>query len=139
MPTYAAVTKSIEDRFTNDWTLTPVAFKNVPPLNYDLPNNPPLAEGTDPYIKTKIVYGITENMEVVKSPSKRTYGSLAVDLHMKKDKGSVANCDGLDALSALFEYQKIDGIVFREIVTMQDRTFGDWFVTPTLIRFHFDR
>ena len=139
MPTSSEVTKSIEAMFQNLWTDTPVTYQNVPPLNYDLAGNPPLMDGTLPYIATKILYGNTENMEIVKNPSRRTYGSLVVDLYSKKDTGSDTNQANKDALVTLFEYQKIEGITFRELVTMQDRTYGGWFMTPVLIRFHFDR
>ncbi len=139
MPTYSAVTKSIEDRFDTLWTNTPVAYKNVAPLDYDDVDKPVLADGSDPYIVTDIMPGHTENMEITNNPVRRTYGSLAVELYSKKDTGTATNQANIDALVALFEYQTIDNIVFREMVIMQDRTFGGWFLTPTLIRFHFDR
>jgi len=85
------------------------------------------------------MYGHTQNMEITTNPVRRTYGSLVVDFYSKKDKGTATNMTNIDALVELFEYQTIDNIVFREMVIMQDRTFGGWFLTPTLIRFHFDR
>ena len=139
MPTYAETTKIIESRLESLWTNTPVAYQNVPPLNYDLADNPPLVEGTIPYILTKILYGNTQNMEIQKSPSRRTFGNLVVDLYSKKDGGSAENQTNMDALSNLFEFQVVSGVTFKELVTMQDRTHGGWFVTPVMIRFFFDR
>jgi len=85
------------------------------------------------------MYGESEAMEIVANPVKRTYGSLAIDLYSKKDDGTLTNNTNMDALAALFEYQKISGVVFRQLVTMESKTLGSWFVTPILIRFHFDR
>lgn len=139
MPTYAEVQHIIEDRFTQLWSATPVSFANVPSLKYSDANNPPLAEGSDPYLSVRVMYGESEAMEIVANPVKRTYGSLAIDLYSKKDGGTLTNNTNMDALATLFEYQKISGVVFRQLVTMESKALGSWFVTPILIRFHFDR
>lgn len=138
MPTYADVPKTIGTFLAANWTATPLAFNNVPALNY-AGDKKPLAEGSDPYVSVKVQYGETQNLEVGINPARRTFGNLILDFYSKKDSSTLTNQTYMDAMIALFEYKKISGIVFREMAVMQDQTLNSWFITPTMIRFHFDR
>jgi len=139
MPTFVDVSKAIENRILDNWTTTPVAFQNVPARNLGLPTKDQLAKGSVPYVSTRILFGTTINMEIGPSPIKRTFGSLVMDFYSKKDTGTNTNLANIDDLAALFEYQKISGIVFRNLTVMQSNAMDSWYVTPTMIMFQFDR
>ena len=139
MPTYSQVRQIIEDQFTANWSFTPVIFGNVPEVDMTDVNRPSLAEGVDPYIWAQIFHNTSAAAEVGQNAIKRSWGNLAVDIYSKEDTGSAGNTANIDNLTNIFEYQTIQDIVFRDITILRPITAEGWYITPTMIRFYFNR
>jgi len=129
----------IEDLFSANWTFTPIIFGNVPQVDMDDVNRPVLAEGTDPYIWAQIFYNASGAAEIGENAIRRSWGNLAVDFYSKEDTGSAVNMANIDNLTNIFEYQTIQDIVFRDITILRPTTAEGWYITPTMIRFYFNR
>lgn len=139
MPTYDSVGQIIEAQFSANWSFTPVIFENVAERDLTDANRPFLAEGSSPYIAIKILYNQAAAAEIGANAIKRTWGNLAVDFHTKQYEGSSTNQLNIDNLTNIFEYKTISDIVFRDITILRPITAEGWYITPTLLRFYFNR
>ena len=139
MPTYNQVGQIIEAQFTANWSFTPVAHENLPAKNLNDVNRPVLAQGILPFISVKILHNNSAAAEIGASAIRRTWGNLAVDFHSKEDTGSSTNQTNIDNLTNIFEYKTISDIVFRDITILRPVTAEGWYITPTMLRFYFNR
>lgn len=139
MPTYSEVRQIVGDHFTANWSFTPIAFGNVPEVDYTDVAKPSLAVGTDPYIKVDIFHNTSAAAEIGQDAIRRSWGNLAVDFYSKEDTGSAVNSANIDNLTNIFEYQTIQDIVFRDITILRPVTAEGWYILPTMLRFYFNR
>ena len=139
MLSYDQAGQIIEAQFSANWTFTPIAYENVPPLDLTEAARPPLAEGSDPFIALKIFFGMSAAAEVGINAIRRSWGNLAVDFYTKEDLGSSINQTNIDNLTNIFEYTTISDIVFRDITILRPVTAEGWYITPTMLRFYFNR
>jgi len=139
VPSYSEVRQIIENRFASEWTFTPVIFGNVPEVDMTDVNRPSLPEGVYPYIWAQIFHSTSAAAEVGQDAIRRSWGNLAVDFYSKEDTGSDENAVNIDNLTNIFEYQTIQDIVFRDITILRPTTAEGWYITPTMIRFYFNR
>jgi hypothetical protein len=139
MPSYSEVRQIIEERFASQWTFTPVIFGSVPEVDMGDVNRPSLPEGVYPYIWAQIFHNASAAAEVGQNAIRRSWGNLAVDFYSKEDTGSDVNAVNIDNLTNIFEYQTIQDIVFRDITILRPTTAEGWYITPTMIRFYFNR
>lgn len=131
----------IEAQFSSSWSFTPIAYENVPPIDLTAAGRPVLSEGSDPYIAIKLFFGASAAAEVGvgEDAIKRSWGNLAVDFYSKEDTGSSVNQTNIDNLTNIFEYTTISDIVFRDITILRPVTAEGWYITPTMLRFYFNR
>lgn len=139
MPTYDQASRIIESYLDTNWTFTPIAYENVPPMDLSDPQRPILSKGTDPYIAVNLFYNDSGAAEVGVAPLKRTWGNLAIDFHTREGKGATANTTNIDNLCNLFEYTTISDIVFKNMTILRPVTAEGWYITPTMLRFYFNR
>jgi hypothetical protein len=139
VPSYSEVRQIVEGRFDSDWTFTPVIFGNVPEVDMKDVDRPSLPEGVYPYILARLFHGASAAAEVGQDAIRRSWGNLAVDFYSKEDTGSDENAINIDNLTNIFEYQTIQDIVFRDITILRPTTAEGWYITPTMIRFYFNR
>lgn len=139
MLTYDQAGQIIEAQFNTSWTFTPIAYENVPPLDLTDVNRPALSEGTDPFIAIKLFFNASAAAEIGVGAIRRSWGNLAVDFFTKEDLGSSINQTNIDNLTNIFEYTTISDIVFRDITILRPVTAEGWYITPTMLRFYFNR
>ena len=139
MPTYAEASKTIEQMFTDHWAYTPVVFENVPAVDYSSASREELSQGIDPYIAIKLLYNDSMAAEIGQGAIKRTWGNIAVDIHIREDTGTAVAQANIDNLSDIFEYTTVQGIVFKNMTVFRSSTINGWHITPTMVRFYFNR
>ena len=139
MPTYNQVGQIIEARVESLWTYTPFIFDNIPAIDLNDVARPKLPEGVAPYISIKIFHNASAAAEVGENAIRRSWGNLAVDFFSKEDTGSSVNQTNIDNLTNIFEYQTISAIVFRDITILRPIIAEGWYITPTMLRFYFNR
>ena len=139
MPTYSEVLTSIENAVDTLWPHTPVAYDNVEALDYTDANRPQLSVGSAPYIAVCTKFSEAFAAEVGQGAIIRTWGFLEIAFNTREHQGSKINATNLELMAQIFEYQVIDGIVFKEMSVMDTLIEKGWYVTPALIRFYFNR
>jgi hypothetical protein len=139
MPTHAAVLDSIGGTVGTGWTWSEVAYDNVEPLDYTDVARPELSKGTSPYIGVKVIFADSYAAETGPNAIKRTWGYIETKFYTPKEQGARINAVNMGNMSTLFEYQVIDDIVFKELSVMTPYTEDGWYVTPTMLRFYFNR
>ncbi len=132
MPTYEQVETTIGSQFNASWGFTPVLYENVA-------DKDALGKGVADYISIKVMYNASAAAEIGVGAIRRTWGNLLVDFHTKENKGTQANQVNMDRLAAIFEYQVISDIVFRDITVLRSSDFQGWYITPAMVRFYFNR
>ena len=139
MPTYQSVETVIGQQLVAEWSYTPVRYENVEAFDETIVGRPSLAIGTDPFIAVKVMYNTSSAAEVGVNAIKRTWGNLLVEFYVKENEGTLQNQINLDRLSAIFEYQTISDIVFRDITVLKSAPHNGWYITPVMVRFYFNR
>jgi len=139
MPSYEEVEKAIGTVLQAQWTFTPIAFENVPAADFGDVSRARLAEGEAEFIDVEILYNASQAAEVGLNSLKRQWGNLAVDFYVKQDKGVISTRTNLDRLVAIFEWQIISDIVFKDIEIMPSFKRNGWHIVPTMVRFYFCR
>ena len=139
MPTYNQAGQIIEARFESLWSYTPYVFENTPAVDINDVARPKLPEGVAPYISIKIFHNASAAAEIGTGAIKRSWANLAVNFFSKEDTGSAVNQTNIDNLTNIFEYQTISGIVFRDITILRPVIAEGWYLTPTMLRFYFNR
>lgn len=137
--TYDQALKTIQSQFQTNWTYTPVAYDNVEPRDFSDPVQPLLSDLQTPYIGVKVLFEESYAAETGPNAIKRTWGSIETSFFTRLSSGASTNSANIDNLSNLFEYKVIGGIVFKELMVLTPIPTKGWYVTPTLLRFYFNR
>ena len=139
MPSYDQAGQIMDAQFAASWSFTPIVYENVPAVDLTDVARAPLAEGILPFIAVKYFFNVSSAAEIGVGAIKRSWGNLAVDFHSKEDTGSSVNQANIDNLTNIFEYKTISDIVFRDITILRPVTAKGWYITPTMLRFYFNR
>jgi hypothetical protein len=139
MPTYRSAEDTITSQFGDNWSYTPVAYPNAPAIDGTISARPELGIGENPFITVEVLYNTSPAVEVGTNPLKRTFGNVFVEFYTKVNSGSLQNRINLDYLAAMFEYQTIEDISFRDITVMPSYPKNGWYITPAMVRFYFYR
>jgi len=137
--TYSEALTEIESRINTNWSSTEVAYENVEALDYTDANRPPLSDGSASYIGVRILFPDSYAAEVGPNAIKRTWGYIDTTFYTRQSEGAKPNQTLIDSMCDLFEYQTISGIVFKELIQLTPYTAEGWYVTPTMLRFYFNR
>jgi len=137
--TYSEALTVIESHLHNNWTATPVAYDNVEPLDYTDDVKTLLSDGSSPYIELKTIFADSHAAETGPNAVKISWGYINATFYSKESTGAKVNQTNIDTLCGLFEYQRIGGIVFKEMTVLTPFRSGGWYATPTMLRFYFTR
>jgi len=136
---YVDALSVIQTAMEAGWGDSRVAYENVEPLDYSDVSRPLLSNGTAPYVAIKVLFSDSYAVETYPTAVKQSWGHLSANFYVRQAAGTKSHKSNLDALSALFEYKTIGGIVFKEMSILAPFRSEGWYVMPVMMRFYFTR
>ncbi len=100
---YEALRASIEGRFNDNWTLTPVAYENVP-----------FTPGNDPWVRLTIITGesVTAGIQGTE-PAVDDRGLVAIQIFVPEGTGTRTSKTLAWTARGVYEHARFDGILMQ--------------------------
>jgi len=122
---FEALRESIETRFADNWSETPVSYVNVP-------FTPPAGN----WVRLAILTGDGQAWGITGTAGHvRDRGIIAIQVFVATDTGTKPAMDLVDAAKAIFEYQRFDGILTRAASVSSIGPTDGWLQTNVTIPF----
>jgi len=131
---------AIRKYFQDNWTDTPIAYENIPEVDFTDPARPKLFEGDTNYALIEIFFGNTNASEVGQSTTawRRLRGDITVKLHIKKESGTHDEAGYIDLLRELFEQKDIGNARIGSSRILNTLERASWRVIPVMFNFTID-
>jgi hypothetical protein len=135
--------EAIYTALSQNWTSTPLAWRNVDPRNFSDPSQPLLPDGTTDYLSVRVDVFSGETL-TVPGHCIRYVGQLSVGICVRERTGTRQAKTYLADLSDLLENRRIvsaDGSLMVSPLSNQGDYFTEngWYVLEAAFPIHFER
>ena len=135
--------KTIEQKLSNDWTLTPVVFENIPAKDLGAEGQPDLYAGTVSFIEIEVSPGFSRPITVPLGCIRYT-GFMTAAVMCPRYTGSRESDSIVSALSKMLEFQQLcagsECLRFKELSVAARSIVKDaWVRTTVQLAFEFNR
>ena len=121
-----------------NWTLTPIAWDNVPHIDFQDVGKPKLDSGQDPYIEIHLIKLPRVPVEVGAAVGGviKQFGIIQAVSHVRKDTGVLQETEIYDALQTALEFRSISFVSVRDMNSRGPSNREGW--RDCLVLFNFD-
>ena len=122
---FEALTREIESRFAANWSLTPVAYENVPFDN----------DQDGPWVRLTVINGAGTTVGLGATPLVRDTGLISMVVYVKENTGTQAAKALVDQLIPIYEHTRFSGILAYTATVAPAGNFNGWHQTNITIPF----
>ena len=106
-----------------------VLYKNEENVSY--------SEGNDPFVKQRVMFQNSDQIELGNTDRERNEGTLVFDIFCRSGTGSAASNALLNKIKVGFRGKRLDGVTLAGVNSLGESEAHNWLISTYLIPFYF--